>query len=411
MSIKCFLNKQIMEEVVILGRRPQPLPKLPLSILSGQQRLVYTLSVNLSTKQIAEALSITEKQVRQVYSNIRIKSAKFTNNNVHQEPRAELVNNFQINHEILPDTHPSIRDRVESNGIMKLTPFELFVTVQIRKGFSIKTISQLTGKSVHAIRKTKQRAGQKIGPYNADNKNGFITRIDTGKKQLKIDGCLIHSAMDKVGLNRDQLCSKTGISIKRMMEIEKCGIVTYDELFLLIKQLNINPYGQTEKDQLVKKLNDPNWILMIKQNSLGDVSGNRKLRENNNQSKSRYRNRVMYYGMSYRRYTSDFSKLMIEDGRNGCFPLVLNKVQKSKCRWLLKKLMLRPVYTYRYPELLHEMDDLVRRVNEDTNPNRMNQYKRRLCNLREDIAPEDGKSIYIIGKNQLHEIKRVLSEN
>ncbi|MFZ5631969.1 MAG: helix-turn-helix transcriptional regulator [Bacillota bacterium] len=380
-----------------MGKHRVALPPVPLIKLSKQQRLVYNLAASHSTREISQILSIPEKQVRQVYSVIRSKAKKFANKNVPPATGAEpALHSRPVGADSC--TPGLIRELVENNGRINFSSYELFVMEHIKKGISTKEISRITGKSIQSVRKTRQRANKKLcqkGVYFDDN---CTTKIDTGKTYVKINFNLIKSAMDRMSLGREQLSRDTGILPERMAEIESCGTLTYEELFLLIRQLNFNPYGPTERDELFKKLSDTNWIKMIR-------SGVKRI----SREKSRYRNRVMYYATACYHYDGGSrDRPVVEDGRNGFFPVELTREQQAECRGFLKRHMLRPAYTYRHPELSGEIKRIQNILSEEKDRSRADKYRRELAYLKEDIVSENGKSVYIINKNQMLAINKIL---
>lgn len=394
-----------------MGRSRQPLPEVPLFILSRQQRAVYSLSSKHSTVEIAQILSIPEKQVRQVYSDIRSKSREFANKNVPPDSGAEPAHYGPPDIGTEPINYNFIRELMENNGLQNFTPSELFVLEQVKKGVSIRKITELNGKSIQSARKTYQRANTKLRKSYGFYDDNCIT-IDTGKTYVKINGSIIRSALEKINLTGEQIFQNTGISPERMKEIESRGTVTYDELFILIRELKINPYGPSEKDQLLKKLRDQNWIKVVRAGSAG--SGHqfthKHLRQRISRDKSRYRNRVMYYGSARFRHNGfNRDRPTVEDGRNGLFPLVLTRKQQGECAWILKKFMIRPVYTYRYPGLNLEIARLQKELAGEKDQSRADKYRRKIMHLREDIMPEDGKSIFIINKSYFVIINEFLS--
>ncbi|MCL6478410.1 MAG: helix-turn-helix domain-containing protein [Peptococcaceae bacterium] len=379
-----------------MGKHRTPLPPVPLFELSRQQRLVYDLAASHSTREISRILSIPEKQVRQVYSVIRSKALKFANKNVPLATGAEPALDGCVGEDSC--TPGIIRELVEDNGHINFSRNELFVMEHIKKGISIKEISRITGKSIQSVKKIRQRINKKLcqkGVYFDDN---CTIKIDTGKTYVKINFNLIKSAMDRMKLSREQLARDTGIPPERLAEIESRGMLTYDELFLLARRLNFNPYGPAERDELLKKLSDTNWIRMIR-------SGVKRT----GREKSRYRNRVMYYATARYYYDGgNRDKPVIEDGRNGLFPLALTRDQQAACRWFLNKYMLRPVYTYKYPGLGREIKQLENVLAGEKGQYECDKHRRKLLHLKEDIAPENGKSIFIINKSQMLAINKIL---
>lgn len=358
-----------------MGRCRQPLPAVPLFKLSKQQRIIYSLAANHSTREISQILSIPEKQVRQVYSAIRSKSKEFANKNVPSAKGAEPARDDPTPGATTSCCFDFIKGLAEYNGQVNFTESELFIIEHINKGISIREISALTGKSVQSIRKTYQRAKKKLRHKDGFYDDNCITKVDTGNTYVKINHDLIHTALQRVNLSREQIARETGILPERMEEIEKHGILSYDELFLLIRHLKLNPYGPSEKDELLKKLSDTHWIRMIR---TGVPDGSRTsfegLRKKISRDKSRYLNRVIYYGTAHYRYNGfDLDRPIIEAGRNGLFPVKLTRDQLAECGWLLKRLMIKPVYTYRYRGF-----------------------------------DEDDSSIFIINKNQLLAINKFL---
>ncbi|MCL6612440.1 MAG: hypothetical protein K6T66_12940 [Peptococcaceae bacterium] len=396
-----------------MGRSRQPLPEVPLCMLSPQQRAVYKLSANHGTREIAEMLSIPEKQVRQVYSAIRSKSREFANKNVspaagaepvHYGLRADLKNPFH---------YDFIKELMENNGLPNFTASERIVMEQVKRGMSVKEISKLTGKSVQSVRKTRRRAKTKLCQNNGFFDDNCITKIDTGKTYVTINCSLIRSAMDKTNLTRDEICRKTGIPPGRMTEIESSGKVSYDELFKLARHLDVNPYGPSEKEKLLKKLSDTNWIKALRSGPAESGGRNDFIhpRERIGRNKARYRNRVMYYGTARVRHDGcSRERPVVEDGRNGLFPLSLTRRQQAECRWLLKKLMIRPAYTYRYPGLLPEIRRLERMLEAEKDRSRADRYMREIVFLKENIVPEDGRSIFIVNRSHFLAINRILFE-
>jgi len=389
-----------------LGRPRQPLPPVPLFTLSKQQRQVYDLSARHGTKEIAQILSIPEKQVRQVYSTIRKKSKEFANNNVLTASGAEPARTDCPAGGPDPYNYDSIRELAENNGLFNLTPAEFCVYSQIRKGYSIKEISGLTGKTVAAVRKTHQRASRKLQPEPAPDRQK-IKIIDTGRTYANINRHFLAQAMKNIKLSRDDCCSHTGISPARLKEIENSGTATFDELFLLIRELGINPYGPSEKERVLKKLSDPNWLKVIRANSAGrgDLTpGQRAKRE-----KSKYLNRVLYYGTACYRYSGRNQEgRLIEVGRNGLLPLKLTREQQARCGWYLKKYMLKPVHTDHYPGLRLEISKLEKNLSNERDQLRADRYRREILHLKEDILRQDGSSIFIINRNQFAAINSIL---
>jgi DNA-binding CsgD family transcriptional regulator len=373
---------------------------------------VYELAMSRSTREISQILGIPEKQVRQVYSAIRVKSKEFANKFVSSAVGAEYAQNSECpTGRIVYRHNDFVREPAADNSRSNLTAGEICVLQHIKKGISIKETSKLTGKSIQAVRKTYQRAKKKLSCKSDYFDDNFITKLDVGKTYVKINFNLISEAMNRANLTADGVIKETGISAERVAEIEKRGTATYDELFRLIRCLNFNPYGPSEKDELLKKLSDTQWIRMVR---AGKTTG-RKIAVGGlpgwktNKEKTRYRNRVMYYGTAYYRYNSyDRDKPVIEDGRNGLFPIELTRKQQLECGWLLKKFMLKPVCTYRYPGLKEEIARLESMLNEETDEHKADRYKREILHLREDILAEDGSSIFIINRSQMSEINRVL---
>lgn len=390
-----------------MARTRQPLPEVPLYILSRQQGVVYTLSTKYTTGEIAQILSIPEKQVRQVYSAIRSKGKEFANKNTSPAPGAEPVHNAPEDRSD-PRYYDFIRELVENNGLADLSAKHFFARENY-KDVLVKGIPGLTGKNADPAGIIPRRAGGKPFCSSCYDDN-FITKIDTGNTRVKVKFSLVRSAMHRLNLGSDQLSLETGISPRRLEEIESLGAATYEELFLLIRRLEINPYGPSEKDRLVKKLSDPNWIRAIRYGSAGSGTGeNLGRRERLRRDKSRYRNRVMYYGMSQlRRESCSRDRPVVEDGRNGLFPLALTRDQQSECGWYLKKFLIRPVYTYRHPRLRLEADQLERRLAAEKDPSRAEKYRREMINLKEDIIPEDGRSIFIVNRSQFSAINKIL---
>lgn len=394
-----------------MGRRRKPLPTVPLFKLSKQQRIIYNLAANHSTREISQILSIPEKQVRQVYSAIRSKSKEFANKNVPSAKGAKPARNDPPPGAATSCYDDFTREPVGNNAPVYFTGSELFVMEHINKGISIKEISKLTGKSIHSIRKAYQRAKKKLLGKDGFYDDNCITKVDTGNTYVKINHGLIHTALEKMNLSREQIAEETGILPERMEEIEKHGTLSYDELFLLIRHLKVNPYGPTEKDELLKKLTDTHWIRMIRagQPDGGSRTSFKVLKKKMNRDKSRYLNRVIYYGTAHYRYNGlDRDGPIIEAGRNGLFPLELTREQLAECGWLLKKFLIRPVYTYRYPGLTREIMRLERLLEKEKDESRASKYRRELLHLKGDIVPEDGRSIFIINKNQLLAINKVL---
>lgn len=379
-----------------MGRQRQILPQVPLFILSEQQRKVYSLAESHSTGEIAGILSLPEKQVRQVYTAIRHKSREYANKYVPPGNGDESDHFYPLTDEALSQGSDFYTALMENNGYLNLTVSELFVLEQVRKGISIREISRLTGKTAKATRKTHQRLKNKISKKSVLFEDNCITKIDTGKTLVKIDLSLLRQAAARLELDQDQLSSGTGIPIERIGEIEKDGMLNYDELFALINTLGFNPYGPAEKELLAQKLADPGWIKAVRTGKVPD--GYRKcVSGRNGREKARYRNRVMYYATACYRYNGcDRERPLIEDGRNGFFPLTLTREQQSRCRWLLKRLMLKPVFTYRHSGPDREIKRL-----EGNNE----------AYLKNDLLHENGRSIYIVNKFQMTAIKNVLFEN
>lgn len=390
-----------------MGRQREILPPVPLFMLSKQQRKVYELAFNYGTREIASMLSISEKQVRQVYSVIRGKSREFINKYV---PLMTGDKSAHFNHtgENAACCHDFLRELMESHQ-ENLSAAELLVLEHVKKGISIREISRLTGKSVMAIRKTLQRAKRKTSKKNILFDDNCITKIDTEKTGVSINFSMVSEAMERMHITHVQLSKDTGISVERLEEIERERTLYYNELFSLIKYLSINPYGPTERDLLLKKINDVSWINMIR---AGDTSeryvknteGMRKHRE-----KAVYRNRVIYYGTAYYHYNChNRDRPIIEDGRNGFFPLTLTREQQSQCDWLLKRLMLKPVYTYRYPGLEREIERLEKMITHQQEDVIKGRYRREIQYLKQDILPENGRSIFLVSKYQMKVISQVL---
>lgn len=374
-----------------MGKHRLSLPPVPLKILSKQQRVVYNLASQYSTGEISQKLSIPEKQVRQVYTSIRSKAQKFANKSVPPATGAEPALFLPV-----------------SDGY--LTDLELFVLDQIKKGVSVEQIAGITGKSVQSVRKTRQRANQKLRQKSLYVDDNCTIKIDTGKTCVNIDFKPVKLAMGRMNLTNAQVAEETGILPGRLEEIERSGVLTFDELFSLIRRLGFNPHGPTEKDRLLEKVRDPNWIRQIRkdeQNRSRVFSKSKAKRIN--EDKIRYRNRVMYYATACCRpggYNRD--RPVIEDGRNGLFPVELTRKQQAECRRLLNGYRLRPAYTYRYPGLDREIRSIEAMLCGEKDQARADKYRREMAHLKEDIAPENGKSIYIINKNQMLAIRKIL---
>lgn len=392
-----------------MGRNRRPLPPVPLHMLTGQQRTVYSLAANYSTREISQILSISEKQVRQVYSGIRSRSREFANKNVPPDTGAEPVHlatevNGSCNYDFT-------RELPENNVLLNLTPAELFVVEQVRKGMSIRQISGISGKSRESVKKMYQRAKKKIGGDGKKYVGHLMTRIDTASTFVRVSPQIIRKAMEKAGPGSERIGEMTGIPARRVMEIERSGLVSYDELFLLIKHIELNPYGPSEKEELLKKIDDVNWIRTIRERSAcgGQRSAAERFRSHPHLVRSRYRNRVMYYGTAYYRYNAyNRDRPIIEEGRNGKFPLELSRGQQAECGWLLKRLMLKPVYRYKYPGLAQEIRSLEEKLTGQQDRAASDRYRREMRHLTEDIAHEDGKSIFIITKSQYSAINKIL---
>ncbi len=401
----------ILERGDILGRHRQPLPEVPLFLLSRQQRMVYSLSRRYTTREIAQILSVPEKQVRQVYSAIRSKSREFANKNVFPATGAEPAHCGPGAGGTNSCNYDFIRELVENNGIINLTAPELFVMEQLNRGVSVRGISKLTGKSIQSIRKAQKRVERKICQNNNYYDDNCITKIDTGNTYVRIKFSIIRSAMERLNLSADRLCRETGIPVQRMAEIESSGIASFNELFLFIKHLKINPYGPTEKDRLLKKLSDPNWIRVVREGSAGGRQSAFKRREKIGRDKSRYR-RIMYYGTAYFRHNSpNLGRPVVEEGRNGFFPVALTRAQQAECGWFLKKFMLKPFYTYRYPGIGTEIDRLEKRLAGEKDRLKADRYRREILHLKEDMVPENGRSIFILNKHQFAAIQKILFES
>lgn len=391
-----------------MGKQRLSLPPVPMRILSEQQRLVYQLASRCSTGEISKTLSIPEKQVRQVYTAIRRKAQKFANKNVPPAHGAEPAlfqpsggGNFNG---ILAEG-PAEKDRC-----LLLTDQELFVSEQVEKGVSIKQIADIMGKSVQSVRKTRQRANKKLRQKNLFIDDNCTIKIDTGKTYVHIDFKPVKLAMARMNLTREQVAKDTGILPGRMEEIERSGVLTYDELFSLARRLDFNPYGPAEKDWLLKKVKDTNWIRLLRedeQNRSGAFGKSRARRIN--EDKTRYRNRVMYYATScFRLGGHNRDRPVIEAGRNGLFPVELTREQQALCREFLDKYRLRPVYTYRYPGLEKEIRQIEDLLGEEEDQVRAGKYRRKIVHLKEDIVPENGKSVYIVNHNQMLSIRQIL---
>ncbi|MFZ5648966.1 MAG: helix-turn-helix domain-containing protein [Bacillota bacterium] len=381
---------------------------MPLFILSEQQQKVYMLAKDHSTGEIAEILTIPEKQVRQVYSAIRRKSKEFANKYVPEDKGGKYACFYQLKDEATPGYDDLYIDLVENNGHLSLTASELFVLENVKKGISIREISQLTGKTVEAIRKMDQRAKRKISKKYSPIDHNCIIKIDTGKTCVKINFELIRQAVEKLNLTLDQVSSNTGIPLERINQIERDRTLNYDELFALIKYLGFNPYGPSEKDRLAEKLTDTGWIHAARMGKTCDrhwESGSGK----KGREKAKYRNRVMYYGTASYRYNNyDREKPLIEDGRNGFFPLTLTREQQAQCRWLLKGLMLKPVFTYRYSGLDQEINKQEEAVSGKLDCGAATSYKNKITLWKDDFLHENGRSIYLVNKYQMAAIKQAL---
>jgi len=389
-----------------LGRQRETLPPVPLFMLSKQQRKVYDLAFNYGTREISSMLSISEKQVRQVYSVIRGKSREFINKYVPLMTGDKSAL-FHHSGETAACCDDFFRELME-NHQGDLSASELFVLEHVKKGISIGEISRLTGKSVMAIRKTHQRAKRKIINKNIYFNDNCITKIDTEKTVVSINFIIVSEAMERMRITNAQLSKDTGISVERLEEIERERKLYYNELFSLIKYLRINPYGPAERDLLLKKINDVSWINMIRgktgERYVKNTEGMRKHRE-----KAVFRNRVIYYGTAYYHYNChNRDRPIIEDGRNGFFPLTLTREQQSQCDWLLKRLMLKPVYTYRYPGLEKEIERLEKMITLQQEDAIKGRCSREVQYLKQDILPENGRSIFLVSKYQMKVISQVL---
>lgn len=385
-----------------MGQRRSMLPILPKDILSQQQRLIYDLANFYSIKDISSITSIPEKQVRQVLSVIRRKWKDYANENVTKSIGAkhdylfcsnrncEIVNNYA--------------DWLEGENIHRFSESEIYVLNYINKGFSTKQISKLINKSEQSIRKMKQRLKAKISIPLIDFSR-TVKEVDIHKEMIKVNKKSLLSAIQRSGLTKSEISNQIGIPEKSLKDMVESGFTSYHNLFLLMKCLNFNYYGPSEKEDLAKELSDPNWLASIRlRESEGSCQKSKLVKD-----KIRYRNRVMYYGTSYTRYSHCSGKLEVENGRNGLFPLVLNRQQREKCSWLLKKLMLRPVYVYKCPELSDEIRSLEIKLNKESEPNKIDKYKRKLLFLKESAVLEDSKALYIIRKDYLAEIQKALS--
>lgn len=374
-----------------MGRHRESLPPLPLDKLSSQQLLVYELSKKYSTREISTILSLTEKHVRQIYSVIRLKSNKF-------------ANEFELSLLGAEPAHFYERIPIESNSIGCDFIRERF-TKEVNLKMSLSRIpfsAEMIERIENVAKKKYQRRRQNIC--------NTIIKLDTKKTYVKINFSLVIIAMERMNLTREQLSKCTNISMEQLSQIEIDGIVSYRELFSLIKCLEFNPYGPSEKDYLMKKLNDR---YLVKMNRLVNDSDKNNIgfikRRNNNRLKSRYRNKVLYYGTASYHYNSNNRNVpIIEDGRNGLFPVKLSRKQQQECGWILKNLKLKPVYTYRYPRLKQELKYLNNMLANSIDEVMAKKYKAELVNLLEDIAPEDGSAIFIMDKGQLTAINKIL---
>lgn len=374
------------------------LPILPKDLLSRQQRLIYELADLYSTKEIAWITAIPEKQVRQVFSVIRKKFKAYANKNVTNSIGAKHDYFFYENFDCRNNIFNDLLNNNES--AQKLSETETHVLNYINRGFSTKQISKLTNKSEQYIRKIKQRLKRKVSmPYI--NLNSPVKEVDINNEKVKINKKLLLAAIDRLGINSQEILRKIGITENSLKDMMESGVTSYHNLFLLMKHLDFNPYGMSEKDDLIKKLSDSNWLSSIR---AGETQKSKLLKD-----KIRYRNRVMYYGAAYLRYNHCTDRLRVENGRNGLFPLVLNRYQQEKCRWLLKKLMLKPVYVYKCPGINDEIKLLERKLAQEKEPNKIDKYKRELLFLKDTAVLEDGKALYIIRKSHLTEIRKILS--
>jgi len=389
-----------------LGRQREILPPVPLFMLSKQQRKVYELSINYNTREIASMLSISEKQVRQVYSVIRGKSREYTNKYV---PLMTGDRSALLPYSDTAACCEEFLSEMQDSYKVNLSVTELFVLEHVKKGISVREISKLTGKSVMAIKKIHQRAKLKISKKNIYYDDNCITKIDTQKTSISINFKMISESMDLMQIPGGQLYMETGISAERLKEIERDGKLYYDELFSLIKCLGINPYGPSEKTLLQKRIKDASWIKMIRAREAGTG-----FRDNNggigiHREKAIFRNRVIYYGMAYNHYNChNRDRPIIEDGRNGFFPLTLTKEQQIRCNWLLKRLMLKPVHTYRYPGLKQEIERLEKMIAHQQEEVIKGKYSREMQYLKQYILPENGRAIFLVSKYHMRAIRQVL---
>lgn len=372
-----------------MGRHREPLPPVPLLKLSGQQLLVYELSKKYSTREISTILSLTEKHIRQIYSAIRLKSKKFAN---------------EFDPSLLGAEPAQFYDTSSIEPNPKGSDFISAKEVQLNMSLSrIPVVKEMTRKIEYAVRKKYQRGGK----YLCNE----ITELDTSKTYVKINFSLVRTAMDRMNLTREQLSRDTSISVEQLAQIEMDGVASYNELFSLIKCLQFNPYGPSDKDHLIKKLTDRYWIKMIRSGNGSDENYNIQFSKlkNKNRFKSRYRNKVLYYGTAYYHYNSNNrNKPIIEDGRNGLFPVKLSRKQQQECGWILKNLKLKPVYTFRYPRLKQELKYLNNMLANSIDESKANKYKAEFLSIQEDIAPENGSAIFIMDKGQLTAINKIL---
>ncbi|NTW05212.1 MAG: hypothetical protein HGA27_03725 [Peptococcaceae bacterium] len=382
-----------------MDKKRYVLPDLPKIFLSQQQKLVYDLSNNHSVKEISELTLISEKQVRQIFSVIRQKGKKYANKYVPEFSGAEHGN-------LSLDQRTNLN---QDNDYTRFSEAEANVLQYLVKGYSVNEISKISKKSEQAIRKTKQRLAKKI-PISLMTCNKSITKIDICKTRVKIDAENFLHFISRSGLDFWTISNITGIRQSDLENIVKNGFTSYHNLFLLMALLSFNPYGLTEKDKLSEKIKDLNWVSAVRESeTLQGISQN-KMKLKSIKDKSIYRNRVMYYGLAYSR-NNNFSqgKNIIEYGRNGFLPLMLTKQQQIKCGWLIRKFGIKPVYRYKCPGLINEINQLELKIGNEEDPDRIDKYKKTMVLLKENMISEEGKAIYIINKNYLSEFKALLA--
>ena len=344
-----------------------------------------------------------------MFSVIRKKFKKYANEYVSksQGPNCALFLCSDENHlNCNCEEKYSVKD-----STCKLSNMELLVLKYLRKDFTIKEISKVMGKSEHSIRKMKQRLNKKlVVPLISQNRS--IKKIDTSKTMVKIDKDNFHKALQRTCLTHQDVIKMTGITNESLKDMMEKGLTSYHNLFLLMDYIKFNPYGPSEKEELTEILSDPNLISSIRNAEKEERSSYKSIRSKLIKEKMKYRNSVMYYGTSCLRHkNNNLEQPYLENGRNGLFPLVLTKQQQAKCGWLLKKFMLRPVYTYKCRGLTRDIKLLEKKLLNEERSELVDKYKRELVFLKESAALEDGKSIYIIGQDHFNEIKRTLKNH